>query len=352
MGLYLNVVNLNEKIEYYIQQRLQMRLPFNTDTPFHTYPIDAYISGVLLAKNDYYLPFLLSNYIETYFVSASTGWNITYERNLQKHTDVPFCTEMIGIPYVLTHKDIIDYRAVIKRAIDIGWYPILDLQLLSLPYYNVYDKIRERSKGKTAEVAIVGYEDDGRKMYVRYFIDALYTEELIPCGDIFFGQQSPPPMQRRFRFIVPQKEKKSGFDITSVKKELHNYLFSLPVQTNGITHGLNAFRGYAEFAGTRYEQSQRLNMITVRFIREHKTIMLKRLQYMLANNFIKNGSIVKRYSIVTYVAEKIHEICCLSNPADTAKEMILHMCNIEEKLLTEVYNELCWDNGKIGGRAK
>ena len=27
-----------------------MRLPFNTDTPFHTYPIDAYISGVLLAK--------------------------------------------------------------------------------------------------------------------------------------------------------------------------------------------------------------------------------------------------------------------------------------------------------------
>lgn len=140
---------------------------------------------------------------------------------------------MIGIPYVLTHKDIIDYRAVIKRAIDIGWYPILDLQLLSLPYYNVNDKIRERSKGKTAEVAIVGYEDDGRKMYVRYFIDALYTEELIPCGDIFFGQQSPPPMQRRFRFIVPQKEKKSGFDITSVKKELHNYLFSLPVQTNG-----------------------------------------------------------------------------------------------------------------------
>lgn len=99
------------------------RLPFNLKPPACCYQFDAFPCGIIFSKNEKYLPYVLSYFIQLLY---DFGYNKTLIFDNQNWMFRNH--ELIGVPYwlviprFLAEKNNFDFSAIVREALYGGYY--------------------------------------------------------------------------------------------------------------------------------------------------------------------------------------------------------------------------------------
>lgn len=123
--------------------------------------------------------------------------------------------------------------------------------------------------------------------------------------DDYFAAISSVTVRNRLNFIKANQNHCFKFDFNHSLKLLNCYLHSQNAYSDHNEYTNHIF-GYESVERTLYEtQNNRMNIINIRAILEHKDILLKYFRYVTNNSYIKNENFLKIYEEIN---EEMHII--------------------------------------------
>lgn len=252
-----------------------MRLPFNANTFANTYQPEAFMSGIVFAKNEKHLPYFLSNYIRpVHYISALTKLNY--------YIDNPFLLNhgLIKRDYIaapVTSLQVVDWASIARNALSNYKYVFGLFNDEDVPQKPCYNK-----RYFPHDYLLYGYDNDGF-ISAAYLNDKHFHEFKITYND--FNSAVRSLKQDQFIHLLEYDNSLSlGFMPNLVKEALNDYITSKNMTQDGTIYGINAFKYFAE---ELIHNRTRIDERAICFLREHKLLMKKRLEYMMEEKYIK-----------------------------------------------------------------
>lgn len=291
-----------------------MRLPFNLKTETNTYQYEAFVSGILFAKNRKHWPYFLSNYIRiVHYFNSGTVLNY-YADNPLLLNDGLIQDELAVLPMVCAERGA-DIAAIAVNALENGKY-----------VFGLYNEelVPEKSSYKVHyfvhDYLLYGYEGDAF-ISSAYLKDQHYREFRLKMEDYnraVFTQEANVYLH----LFSYNEESSLGFDFEKVIKDTRAYLNSQKFTDDETIYGLDAIKFFAKEIG---EDEIDLDVRTVCFLKEHKNLMRMRLEYMRDNGYISlSHDVAEQYA---EMAKRLHQGVMLA-----IKYNITHDKHILERL--------------------
>lgn len=291
-----------------------MRLPFNLKTETNTYQYEAFVSGILFAKNRKHWPYFLSNYIRiVHYFNLGTVLNY-YADNPLLLNDGLIQDELAALPMVCAERGA-DIAAIAVNALENGKY-----------VFGLYNEelVPEKSSYKVHyfvhDYLLYGYEGDAF-ISSAYLKGQHYREFRLKMEDYnraVFTQEANVYLH----LFSYNEESSLGFDFEKVIKDTRAYLNSQKFTDDETIYGLDAIKFFAKEIG---EDEIDLDVRTVCFLKEHKNLMRMRLEYMRDNGYISlSHDVAEQYA---EMAKRLHQGVMLA-----IKYNITHDKHILERL--------------------
>lgn len=291
-----------------------MRLPFNLKTETNTYQYEAFVSGILFAKNRKHWPYFLSNYIRiVHYFNSGTVLNY-YADNPLLLNDGLIQDELAILPMVCAERGA-DIAAIAVNALENGKY-VFGLYNEEL----VPEKRSYKVNYFVHDYLLYGYEGDAF-ISAAYLKDQHYREFRLKMEDYnraVFTQEANVYLH----LFSYNEESSLGFDFEKVIKDTRAYLNSQKFTDDETIYGLDAIKFFAKEIG---EDEIDLDVRSVCFLKEHKNLMRMRLEYMRDNGYISlSHDVAEQYA---EMAKRLHQGVMLA-----IKYNITHDKHILERL--------------------
>lgn len=294
-------------------------LPFEMP-PITSYPSHAFPLSVLSTTNEY-LPWLYSNYIQVYYDPDKILFDF-YMVDALNDLYCPFLS-IKQVPRDLVNK--CSPKGICNFLIDcinLGYYIFIFLDEYYIRSSMAYNKVHFDHM-----ILIYGYNREKKYFNVSgFFKNWKYHTSTASFNEIkmaYYNLQKPQAWNQELRLLRLNSEiPKYVFDIRRIKNYLNDYLNSTnnydhnsvyydPVPVNRI-YGLKTIEGltnYIDFLKQYGQDNIEISIKTFHVLYDHKKLMLKRIQYLIDQGFLKNGKyIYNKYLKCTHIACKIRNV--------------------------------------------
>lgn len=277
--------------------------------PLVGYLEDAHPLSIVLA-HDFTWPWFYSNYIQLFFQSPE-GNNQPLKFYKVELTDGrPWGALNPWLNYHKVTKDIIDIHSIniiefLINSIDLNNYIIIHLDEFFLPYRTQYN-----SWHYTHETFINGYNAAEGIFYgVAYTKKhGVYEEFSISFDELkqaYLNNTNIDSNHRLIQLLSMKAWRFYEFDIISVLEQLNEYLFSINsslknrTSFNTISGCFYGFDIYTQLKKYYLTWKDKASVIPLHILLEHKKLMIKRIKYMIQNEYINEcQGIIDEYSII------------------------------------------------------
>lgn len=251
-----------------------MRLPFNIETQINTYQPEAFISGIVFAQGQYDMPYFLSNYIRTvHYFNAGTLLNY-YMDNPLLENDGLITEDLLVIP--MKYAKNVCLAEIAKKALDSGRYVFGTFNDQYIPGKQTYEK-----KYFIHDYLLYGYENNAF-ISAAYLKGGHYREFTVDFSDYSRAMLTQEP-DLYMHFLQYHAASGLGFMEQRVRAALYDYLSSVQLADDGCVYGLQALNLFAD----EIEQNDsHIDLRSLCFLHEHKSLMKMRLVYMKSNGYI------------------------------------------------------------------
>src|SRR5690554_6467313 len=289
------------------RQNMQKKLlPFQPSSYLSTWSSHAHLGSIISSHNDF-SNWVNSNYIQMHIQKGFTGVNIlTYSLfvDLYNHCKLIKVQRLQKQLVKRFKEDIVDF---FKECIEMENYIYISLDIRNIQSYSNFN-----NTVVSHDPIIIGYDDLKQSFIVADFFDLKYEILEISYKEISEAYNN---LDSNFDFVKGlyllqlDKNSKYSFDITAVMTSFEEYLYSkntislLGYDDPNNVYGLKIYDFLSEFF--LRDQIDFIDLRQVHFIEEHKISMLKRIQYMLDHEYIKNNYIINEFITNQGMATKI-----------------------------------------------
>jgi len=263
-------------------------LPYNLKPILCAYQPEAFLCGILFSKNEKYLPYLLSHYIQfIYYEDYATyrtrlNYNNFYENWLFKnHGLISF--NCLSIPYFITESERIDFVKIVSDVLHDGYYIMGIYNEYFIPGKSAYN-----SHHFDHDYLIYGVDEEKQEFYsAGYLQDGFYSTFTIPFDNYNKSLHTTNRPYHIFWFLKFNNDLELSFNINTVKQGLWNYLNSYKPDNSKNTYGLQAIESLITLFEEMKNKQNDVDLRSLFALKEHKQLMRIRLNYMMEKNHIK-----------------------------------------------------------------
>lgn len=309
----------------------QKLLPFNFNPPIKGDQGFAYPLSVLFADGNEYYPWFLNNFIQLIFKKDFSIFSF-YKDSWWFMKDNVFMYYFVMFPSFMLSDNRDFICKYITYMIDNECYLTGEFNEYYIPNRSSYQKLNYEH-----ECLVYGYDNFNQKYNLAGYTNRGFYEPTCVSYDEFYNSLKHIYTRNtlNLHFFKKSTTIKPKLDLIKIKTFLKDYIESkdsTKQYDEEYLYGIDACSYLLIYIETIH------NHIDLRFfynLLEHKKCMYNRINYLLGNHFIKNGSILYKYNNVVNLAQIILNMSIKFNI--THKINILN--NIKNQLMILLDNE-------------
>lgn len=282
-----------------------MNLPYNLKPILRAYQPEAYLCGIIFSKDEKFLPYFLSNYIQlVYFddyATYRTRLNYSnYTENWMFSNHGLISIDYLSVPYFITEPDRMDFAKIVTEALHNGYYIMGMYDEFYIPGKSAYN-----NHHFDHDYLIYGVDEENQEFYsAGYLRDKFYSSFTIPFSNYHQSLKTINPPYHLFWFLKFHHDIELSFDITTVKQGIWKYLNSYKSDNSKNTYGLQAIESLITLFKEMKNEQNDVDLRSLFALKEHKQLMRLRLKYMMENNCIMSDeNILFKYEQMIHQSE-------------------------------------------------
>jgi len=259
------------------------------------YNPEAFTCSIIFSENEKYLPYLLSNYVQIMFYNQPPyTWLNYFGDNWMLGNDGLIVNNTINIPNFIMDKNVFDIVRIVRLCLDNGYYVYGPYNEFYIPGKQAYLK-----KYYPNDYILYGYDDEAKEFLSAGFVNETYIPFRISYAAYKNALKIEGQQHEYINYLQFNPNIDLTFDKTGLKKRLYDYLNSIdPYNLNNIM-GLEAIRHLSLYIQEKTILHEELELRLLYVIREHKQLMLRRLEYMMEKGYLPQDiTLLKDYKIV------------------------------------------------------
>lgn len=269
-----------------------MQLPFNEKPIIKTWLPDAFACGIVTAKDDRYIPYLLSQYIQTILYDdleksgALQYMTIMHLENTMLTRDGLLSVRSLEVPLFACEANEIDFPAIAIDALCQGYYVygIFD-------FYHVPQRLGYGQEHYDHEFLIYGYEKTTDSFFSAGYLDNNhFASSMIPAENfqkaMTVGHHPYYLKNYMMCYFSVNDLIQLDFNVAAVKSELENYLNSTGNLSMSNKYGAAAAEAFIQYMRESFHERQNVNISSIYNLKERTEIMTLRLEYMIKHGYI------------------------------------------------------------------
>ena len=320
-----------------------MQLPFNLNPYMQAYNPEAFVSSIIFSENEKYLPYLLSNYVQIIFYNQPPyTWLNYYGENWMLSKDGLIKQNTVNIPDFIMNKGEFDMAHIACKCLNEGYYvygPYNEYHIPGKPAYLI--------EYYPNDYVLYGYDDETKEFLSAGFVNEIYTPFRIPFEAYKNALKIEGQQQDYIYYLSFNHRLNLTFDIIGLKKRLYDYLNSIDPENSNNSIGLEAIRHLSLYIKEKIELREEFELRPLYAVREHKQLMMKRLEYMTENGYISaDKALLNNYKDVVEKADEAYRLGQkYSNEKESIQtngicEKLNFIIEAETELLSKVYQKM------------
>ena len=199
----------------------------------------------------------------------------------------------------------VDYIQLLREIIDLGFYP-------NGIYNEEYIPGKDNFQNSyfAHDYLLIGYNDEEQVFYsVGYLADRKFQRFIIPYGSMKQSLQTLKEPSIPFYILKYNVKAKYVFDTDAFLQDLSDYINSKTSVKSFHTDtyfGMQAIHEMAKDLLSRAKQKRRIDNRYTRALMEHKSLMVKRINYLINEVGVNLSKIQENATKVHTMAETIH----------------------------------------------
>lgn len=307
------------------------------------YNPEAFVCSIVFSENHKFLPYLLSNYVQIVFYNQPPyTWLNYYRENWMLNKDGLIKQNIVNIPDFILKKNLFSMAKIARKCLDQGYYIYGQYNEFYIPGKTAY-----LTKYYPNDYILYGFDDNKEEFLSAGLVNDEYITFRIPYEEYRNALKNEGQNQEHFYYLHFNKHLDLDFDMTGLKKRLYDYLNSINPENSGNAMGLEAIRHLSLYIKEKIELHEEFELRLLYAVREHKKLMLKRLEYMINNGYLSEDlALINEYKVVVESADEVYK---LGEKYNIGMKTVLpnqicdkleHILEVETDLLNKVYQKI------------
>ena len=264
------------------------KLPYNLKPMLRAYQPEAFLCGILFSKDEKYLPYFLSHYIQFIYYDDYAAYRTrlnynNYYENWMFRNHVLISIDYMSVPYFIIESERTDFIKIVSDALHDGYYIMGMYDEYYIPKKSAFNKYHLNH-----DYLIYGVDEEKQEFYsAGYLQDEFYSSFTIPFDNYKQSLYTTNPPYHLFWFLKFHDDIELSFDINTAKQGLWNYLNSYKPDNSKNTYGIQAIESLIALFEEMKNKQNDVDLRSLFALKEHKQLMRIRLNYMMEKNHIK-----------------------------------------------------------------